>query len=624
MSHESGKDGNLRPLLLGALGVVFGDIGTSPLYSMSEAFHAAGHDPNEASVLGVLSLVVWTLILVVSVKYLAFVLRADNGGEGGILALMALVVPKPREGGFATRMFIMAGLFGAALLYGDGVITPAISVISAVEGVGQIAPGSEPYVIPITIGILAVLFSMQSRGTARVGALFGPVMVVWFAVLAVLGAVNIAARPSVLFAFWPGYGVTFLIEHGWAALPVLGGVFLVTTGGEALYADMAHFGKYPIRLAWFGLVFPALLINYFGQGALLMGDPHVHPFYGLAPKWLLGPLVVLATMATVIASQALISGAFSLTRQAVQLGYLPRIRVEHTSAEEIGQIYVPLVNRLLFVSCVALVVAFGSSTRLAAAYGIAVVSTMLLTSVLFAVYARQRLAWPWVAVVGVTTMFLVVEGGFLAANVEKIPHGGWFPLALGALLFTLMITWFDGRLLLWNHIRERSVPYETMVKRIRDDQPFRARRTAVFMTADADRIPQALYRNLVHNQVVHERVLLVTVHHEAVPRVPREEQLESVQALELGFWRVSLRFGFMDDPNVPRALALLKQHAIPWELEDCTFFLGRETVLATRLPGMALWREHLFALLTDNAQRATSYYELPPALVVEFGTQIEI
>jgi KUP system potassium uptake protein len=627
MGHGNGEPKDLRKLVLAAIGVVYGDIGTSPLYAMKESFHGHHLEGSVENVYGVLSLILWTLIILVTVKYLLFVTRANNQGEGGILALMALVRPKEKVPDFSSGwLLVVLGIFGASLLYGDGVITPAISVLSAVEGLQLVAPSMASYVLPITIIILVVLFALQERGTAGVGAIFGPVMVVWFLTLATLGLYNIVQAPGVLVAMWPGYGVQWLFTHGWHGFLVLGSVFLVCTGGESLYADMGHFGREPIQKAWFFFVWPALVLNYFGQGALFIAHPEsaeLHPFFGLAPKPLLLPLVVLAAAAAVIASQALISGVFSLTRQAIQLGYAPRVRIEHTSAEEIGQIYVPSLNWALCAACIAVVLGFGSSTALASAYGIAVVTTMIITTSLSFVVAATVWKWRLPFIVGMWVVFLVCEIGFWAANMTKVAEGGWFPLLLGVMIFTLMTTWNRGRALLAERLRDQSMPFDVFRRVIAEDKPYRAPRTAVFMTSDRERVPPALFRNLVHNRVLHERVLLVTVLTVEVPYVPNNERM-TVTDMGDSFWRITVRYGFMEQPNVPRLLETLPKHGVPFDPEETTWFLGRETILPTDAPGMALWREFLFAAMVRNAQPATAYYRIPPAFVVEIGSQIEM
>jgi KUP system potassium uptake protein len=625
-SEAGSETSRLVKLSLVALGVVYGDIGTSPLYALRECFsgeHAVEATP--ANIFGVLSLTFWSLIVVVSVKYLIFVMRADNQGEGGILALTALVQPARGDQHSGRGHLILLGLFGAALLYGDGMITPAISVLSAVEGLRVATPLFDPYVSPLTVCILVALFLVQQRGTARVGAIFGPVTLTWFLIIAVLGARGIMMQPHVLVAVNPRYAVAFFTENGMAGLLVLGAVFLVVTGGEALYADMGHFGRRPIRVGWFAIVLPALLLNYFGQGALVLLHPvRAHnPFYGLAPSWAIYPLVVLATAATIIASQAVISGCFSLTRQAIQLGFSPRMVIQHTSAEEVGQIYVPTVNWTLMVATIALVLGFKSSSALAAAYGIAVTTTMIITTLLFYVVTRHLWHWGrWVAL-PVAAGFLVVDVSYFAGNVIKVEHGGWFSLVVAGAVFTLMSTWKRGRQILAERLRIGELPVQSLLEDIAGNPPLRVPGTAVFMTGRAYGVPTALLHNLKHNKVVHQRVILLTVLTVDAPRVGSADRIE-VAPLESGFCRVIVRYGFMEDPDIPAALAVATRHGLDLNLMTTTFFLGRETLLVTERPGMALWRERLFAFMARNAARATAYYRIPPTQVIEIGAQVEL
>jgi len=616
----------LALLSLTALGIVYGDIGTSPLYAVRESFHPShGLSVTPQNILGVLSLIFWSLILVISVKYLALVLRADNRGEGGILALAALCTPMfvRRRGG--RWWLIMLGLFGTALLYGDGAITPAISVLSAVEGLEVATPLFTPYIIPITIVILIALFLAQRHGTARVGVMFGPVTLVWFVTLAVLGIRQIVQEPGVLAAASPLHAVTFFLENGWRGFVVLGSVFLVVTGGEALYADMGHFGRRPIRVAWFLIVLPALLINYFGQGALLIHSPAAveSPFYRMTPEWALYPVVAIATAATVIASQALISGAFSLTMQAVQLGYIPRVAIEHTSAREFGQIYIPGVNWALMLACIGLVFGFRSSSSLAAAYGVAVTTTMTITTLLLFVVMRERWRWSLPRAATVTGFFLIIDLAFWGANLIKIPHGGWFPLVLGAIIFGLMATWKRGRQILTDRLREGALPIELFVQNLGAKSAARVPGTAVFMYSNADATPPALLHNLKHNKLLHERVVFLAVITAETPHVQPENRA-TVEDLGRGFHRVRLHYGFMEEPNVPGALAELKDKGMEFRPMETTFFLGRETLIPSRRPGMATWRKHLFATINRNARTATSFFGLPPNRVVELGAQIEL
>ena len=613
-------------LTLGAIGVVYGDIGTSPLYALRECFHgihgvAATHD----NVLGVLSLIFWSLTLIISIKYILFVMRADNNGEGGILALLALVAKSPDAKRKSRAMLVALGLFGAALLYGDGMITPAISVLGAVEGLQVATHIFEPYIVPITLVILVGLFMIQSHGTARVGLLFGPVMVLWFATIALLGLHWIGREPRVLAGFNPLHALTFFRANGWHGFVVLGAVFLVVTGGEALYADMGHFGRKPIRLAWFTIVLPSLFLNYLGQGAMILSDPATasSPFYLMAPRWALYPLVVLAMMAAIIASQALISGAFSLTRQAIQLGYSPRLDIQYTSSHHQGQIYIPQVNWGLMFATLGLVLGFRTSSALAAAYGIAVTLTMLITTMLAYLVARGAWGVPRAVAGSLALFFLVIESAFFGANLTKIAHGGWFPLVIGAIVYTLLSTWKRGRALLAERMRERLYPFDRFLHDIEAYPPQRVTGTAIFMTSNLQGTPPTLLHNLQHNKVLHERVVLLTVVTNDVPHVQPEDRTK-VDPLGQGFYRLTLRYGFMEEPDVPDALREASERGFPIDLGDTTFFLGVETLLATRRPGLPLWRERLFVLIARNAVRANSFFKIPPERVVELGMQVEL
>ena len=619
--------GRLGLLSLGALGVVYGDIGTSPLYAFREAIHATGGQAaDRAGVLGILSMILWALLIVVACKYLAIVMRADSHGEGGILALTALVLPTPATTGGRKRVLIWLGLFGAALLYGDGIITPAISVLSAVEGLELAAPALGPWVLPIAITILIGLFAMQHLGTAKVGAMFGPVMVTWFATLGLLGVWQLVRDPSVLAAVNPTYAIGFALERPGVAFFALAGVFLVVTGAEALYADMGHFGRRPIQIAWFALVLPALLLNYFGQGALLLADPEAasNPFFLMAPGWALLPLVILATMATVIASQALISGSFSLTMQAIQLGYLPRVRIDHTSTREFGQVYLPAVNAALMVACIGLVLGFRSSANLAAAYGVAVASTMVVTTVLLIVVARERWRWPVGVVLGIGVVFLTIDLAFLGANVLKIPAGGWLPLALGAVIFTVMTTWHGGRAHVAARRRLGSVPLNTFITDIQHRGVHRVDGTAIYLGADRCQTPSALEANLHTHQVVHEHCLVVTIQIIDTARLD-DDTRATVTDLGDGFTQVLLRFGFIEQPDVPAALRRALGTRWLARLGSATYFVGLETISpSSQVPGMAYWRERLFALLHRNAASIVRYFRLPRDRIVEVGNVIEI
>jgi KUP system potassium uptake protein len=618
-------------LTLTALGVVYGDIGTSPLYAIRECFfgsHAV--PPTPENVLGVLSLIIYALLLVVSVKYVLIVLRADNQGEGGILALTALVPGRSGQRSFSTRLavgrpvLIALGVFGTALLYGDGMITPAISVLGAVEGLEVVTPVFRAYVVPITVVILVGLFSIQRFGTHRVGGLFGPIVIVWFVAIAVLGVWWMIRAPEVLGAFNPRHALLFFHRNGFMGFAVLGAVFLVVTGGEALYADMGHFGRRPIRLAWFGLVLPALVLNYLGQGALLLENPAAtHPFFMLAPAWALIPLVCIATAAAIIASQALISGSFSLTRQAIQLGLTPRLDVEHTSASAMGQIYIPQVNWALMIATLAIVVGFGSSGAVAAAYGIAVTLTMVITVLLLYTVMTARWRWPKPAAIAVVTLFLVIDLAFFGANALKLFDGGWVTLAVALILFTMMTTWRTGRRLVGERLSERAIPLEDFMKTVAAAQPVRVPGTAVFMTAQPTGAPAALVHNFRYNKILHEQVVVLTVSTASVPHVPEAERA-TVQHLGHDLFNVRLQYGFMEDPDVPAALLQARQQGLMMNPEDLTYFLGRETIIVTRRKGMAIWREKLFVLMARNAVRATAFFRLPPERVVELGVQVEM
>ncbi len=609
-------------LYLATLGIVFGDIGTSPLYALRECFYGEhGVEPTHANILGVLSLIVWALTIVVSVKYLLYVMRADNRGEGGVLALMALASSSSQT--WTRNIVVILGLFGAALLYGDGIITPAISVLSAVEGLEVAAPALHAWVVPITVVVLIGLFSVQRRGTAGVGAMFGPVTVVWFAALAALGANQIVHNPEVLGALSPHYGARFLLTNHWHGFLVLGSVFLVVTGGEALYADMGHFGIRPIRRMWFAVVMPALVINYMGQGAQLMSNPASasNPFYLMAPSWALYPLLLLSTLATVIASQAVISGAFSLTRQATMLGFWPRVRILHTSAKEIGQIYVPVVNSALMLATIALVIGFGSSAALASAYGIAVTTTMVITTLLAYVVSRRSWGFGLLASWALTGIFLLPDLAFFSANVIKIEQGGWFPLLVAVLVFFLMTTWRKGVTRLRTRIFDQLVPLEDFFELMRIERPARVPGTAVFMTSATEGAPPALMQSLYHNRAVHKHAILMTIKIEEVPYISEEERV-SVQTLEHGFHRIIARYGFMETPNIPALLARDDTPTPP--IEHTTFYLGRETIVPEGRHGMSVWRTKLFAMLARNALPANAFFEVPPSRVLEVGAQIEL
>jgi KUP system potassium uptake protein len=616
----------LAVLSLTAMGVVYGDIGTSPLYAIRECFYGAhAVAVSEVNVLGVLSLIFWSLTIVISIKYLIFILRADNDGEGGILALAALVTHVKSAVKGRAWVILTMGLLGAALLYADGMITPAISVLSAIEGLEVATPVLTPYVVPITIAILVALFYIQSRGTARVGAVFGPITVVWFLTLAALGLVHIFDAPHVLWALNPWDAIRFFLDNGWEGFVILGTVFLVVTGGEALYADIGHFGTRPIRVSWYGFVLPALLLNYFGQGAFLLSHPQMvsNPFYRMAPSWALIPLVVLATLATVIASQAVITGAFSLTLQAIQLGLSPRMRIDHTSSQQIGQIYIPAVNWALMVCCIGLVLGFESSSNLAAAYGVAITITMVITTLLFFFLVTDRWKWSLPTALGATAVFLVIDTSFFGANILKIAHGGWFPLLVAGVVYTLMSTWMTGRRLLGQRLREALIPVDLYLAELLADLPPRVPGVAVFMTGNPVGTPPALRHNVAHNHVLHEKVVLLTCETADVPHVRRRQRAD-IEEIGIGFYRIVLSAGFMDEPNIPRELMTIQHPDLDFANNDVSYFLGRETVLSTSRPGMAQWRERLFAWMSRNSQSATAYYRLPPEQVIEVGVQVEL
>ncbi|WP_411829984.1 MULTISPECIES: potassium transporter Kup [Pseudomonas] len=613
-------------MLVAAVGVVYGDIGTSPLYTLKEVFSGGyGVPVNHDGVLGILSLIFWSLIWVVSIKYMMFVLRADNQGEGGIMALTALA-RRAAAGRARLRTFlVVCGLIGAALFYGDSMITPAISVLSAIEGLGLAFEGIDHWVVPLSLVVLVALFLIQRHGTARIGILFGPIMVTWFLVLGALGVYGISQHPEVLQAVNPAWAVRFFVVHPGMGVAILGAVVLALTGAEALYADMGHFGRKPIARAWFLLVLPGLMLNYFGQGALLLGDPEAarNPFYLLAPSWALLPLVGLATLATVIASQAVISGAFSLTRQAIQLGYIPRMYIQHTSSAEQGQIYIGAVNWSLMVGVVLLVLGFESSGALASAYGVAVTGTMLMTTILVSAVILLLWKWPPLLAVPVLFGFLLVDGLYFAANVPKIIQGGAFPVVAGIALFVLMTTWKRGKQLLVERLDEGALPLPIFISSIRVQPPHRVQGTAVFLTARSDAVPHALLHNLLHNQVLHEQVVLLTVVYEDIPRVPPQRRFE-VDAYGDGFFRVILHFGFTDEPDVPEALKLCHLDDLDFSPMRTTYFLSRETVIASKLEGMARWRESLFAFMLKNANGNLRFFNLPLNRVIELGTQVEM
>ncbi|NOT26925.1 MAG: potassium transporter Kup [Acidobacteria bacterium] len=620
---------SILPLTLTAIGIVYGDIGTSPLYTIRECFFGA-HSvaPTYENVLGVLSLILYALVLVVSIKYISIVMRADNQGEGGILALTALLPERESRPGrmpLDRPLLIGLGIFGAALLYGDGMITPAITVLGAIEGLQVATPLFTPYVLPLSVTIILGIFVIQQFGTHRVGGLFGPIMIVWFVTIGLLGIPWLLREPAVLGALDPRHAVRYFVDNGWHGFPVLGAVVLAVTGGEALYADMGHFGKRPIRLAWYVLVLPTLMLNYFGQGAMILENPEAarQPFFLMAPGWALYPLVGISTLAAIIASQALISGAFSLTRQAVLLGYAPRLGIAHTSPDEMGQVYVPQVNWALAVCTILIVLGFRSSSALAATYGIALTITMVITALLLYVVASERWKWPiWLAI-SVTAIFLTIDIALFAANSLKIVRGGWLPLGVATIIFTLMTTWKKGRRLVARRLTARAVPLEIFVAGIAATPPTRVPGTAVFMTAQPTGTPPALVHNLHYNKVLHDHVVILTVTTAHTPQVPVEEQV-SVTPLGYGLFNVRIGFGFMQDPNVPQALARARDMGVALDMDDITYFLGRETIIVTAREGMAIWRERLFVLMARNAGRATEFFKLPIERVVELGVQVEM
>lgn len=612
-------------LTLAALGVVFGDIGTSPLYTMREVFashHMLSTTPD--NILGILSLILWSLILVVTIKYVTFILRADNRGEGGIMALIALAKSGAASNAKRRRFILLAGIIGACMFFADGMITPAISVLSAVEGLEVAAPHLHESVIPITLGVLFALFSIQKYGTGLVGKFFGPIVLIWFVILGILGLISIIQSPDVLKAVNPEYGLHFFISNQWMGFVALGAVVLAVTGSEAIYADMGHFGRLPIRLAWLGVALPGLLLNYFGQGALILRNPesvNSSPFYLLSPEWMLFPLIALATMATVIASQAVISGTFSVTRQAIQLGFLPRTQVQHTSEHEVGQIYLPRVNWALMVAVMALVIGFGSSSNLAAAYGIAVTGDMVITTLLAALVFRGVWRWSWARTIALTSVFLVIDLAFFSANVLKIPAGGWLPLLVGAFLFVIMLTWKSGRELLHRRIATDSIPLELFIDSIRLNPPARVEGSAVFLNRDLDTVPSAMLHNLKHNKVLHDQVVVITVGVEDIPHVEEQYRVRT-EVLPFGFYRVEIRYGFKDDPDIPRDLALCAKDGLVLDSMTTTFFIGRESVIPKPDSDMAFWRERLFVAMHRNSDSVSRYFKLPPNRVVELGGQI--
>jgi len=616
----------LAGLSLAALGVVFGDIGTSPLYAVRECFHGEYGIPiTHDNILGVLSLLVWSLLVIVTLKYLTLIMKADNEGEGGILALTALIITQSRKNGYNSTFLVIIGLFGAALLYGDGMITPAISVLSAVEGVQIIAPAFKELVIPVTVAVLVALFFFQHHGTARVGALFGPIIFVWFVVLGLLGLIEVIKFPQILEAILPWHGISFLLSNHLQGFMVLGAVFLSVTGAEALYADMGHFGKSPIRWTWVLLVLPALLLNYFGQGALLLTSPEHshHPFYALVPSWGMIPMVILSTSAAIIASQALITGVFSLTQQAIQLGYLPRLTITHTSAKHIGQIYVPAANWALMIATITLVAGFGSSSKLAAAYGVAVTATMLISTILFYFVARDLWKWNRVGLNLLVLFFGIIDISFFGASITKLFQGAWFPLVIGFAIFALMLTWKQGRSLLMAQLQAQTLTIDEFMQSLALQQPYRVNGQAVYLTANPDIVPVAMLHNLRHNKIMHSDVAIFHFSTERVPRVPNNRKVE-VTKLGDGFFKVVARYGFLEYPNIRQVIALANHQGLHFKPEAISFFLSREKIVTGLKSRMTSWSKKLFALMARNAISATSYYNLPSGQVIEIGVLVQI
>jgi len=625
-SIAAGARPRVRPeVAMGAIGVVYGDIGTSPLYTFRECLNSLSLAPDHANTLGVLSLIFWTIAVVVTLKYVLIVMRADNNGEGGTLALLALVLRSPACGARASAVLLVAGMLGASLFYGDGMITPAISVLSAVEGLELVTPRFKAYVIPATVAILIALFAVQRRGTAQVSAWFGPVMTLWFVLIGVLGISGILRAPAVLAAVNPWYGIEFAIHHGTGMVVTLGAVVLAVTGAEALYADMGHFGPGPIKAAWYVLVWPALVLNYFGQGALLLTDPAAvkNPFFLIGPAWSLLPMVILATVATVIASQAVITGAFSMTAQALQLGFVPRLEIVHTSAEERGQIFVPWINWSICLAVIGLVIGFQTSSNMAAAYGIAVTGTMLATTMMMYFLARHAWGWGLPRIVAVVGAMFCVDLVFFLANTMKVVEGGWFPLLVAAVLFTVMSTWRKGRLLLYKRLYPEIIPLDAFVKSLEIDPPERVEGTAVFLTAHAHGVPHALLHNLKHNKVLHQRVIILNIVTTNTPRVTEESRAEIVP-IGAEFYRLTARFGFMEIPDVPRLLDSCRKLGFEWEEMETSFFLNRQRVIPTSREGMAMWRERLYAAMVRNSANATDFFRIPPNRVIELGSRVEL
>ncbi|MEB0138068.1 MULTISPECIES: potassium transporter Kup [unclassified Undibacterium] len=625
-NHQNHAKSSLAALSLAAIGIVYGDIGTSPLYTMKEVFSPEhGLELNEFNVFGVISLICWGLIIIVALKYVTLILRADNRGEGGIMALTALALESVGKSSKLYFVLLVLGLLGAALFYGDGVITPAVSVLSAIEGLEVATPAFKPYVVPITVLVIAALYAVQFKGTAGIGRWFGPIMVIWFALLAVMGVYNIAKMPSIIGALNPVHAFDFLLSHGWVAFLALGAVVLAFTGAEALYADMGHFGSQPIRIAWFSVVFPALALNYLGQGALLIVTPSAvsNPFYQQLGPWSVYPLVILSAVATVIASQATISGTFSMTKQAIALGILPRMQIIHTSAKEIGQIYIPVVNWLQLLVVVAAVVGFASSSNLASAYGIAVTGTMLVTSLLTFFVIRHRWKLNLALCLMATGFFAFIDFSLFAANALKIVHGGWFPLVLGSIMFVIMTTWKRGRELVFDNLKKHAIPLSDFLESLFVSPPHRVPGTAIFLRGEADGVPHALLHNLSHNKILHERVVFLTLHNKEIPWVAPEDR---VHVTDFGHdcYQIDVNYGFKNEPDIPKALALCEKFGLLFEPMETSYFIARQTIVSKPGSGMALWREWLFVLMSRNARDAADYYRIPTNRVIEVGSQVEI
>ncbi len=616
----------MAALTLAAVGIVYGDIGTSPLYAMKEVFSPEhGLILTQANLLGVVSLIVWSLIMVVSLKYVTLILRADNHGEGGIMALLALTLSSVGKNSRSYFPLLVIGLFGAALFFGDGIITPAISVLSAIEGLEVATPAFKPYVVPLTLVLLTLLYAVQKHGTAGIGQWFGPIMLIWFATLAAMGVINIIAAPQILAALNPVHALQFMIQNRWIAFIALGAVVLTLTGAEALYADMGHFGRKPVRMAWFFITFPALALNYLGQGGLLMSHPDAvsNPFFQQLGAWSIYPLIGLSTVATIIASQATISGTYSMTKQAISLGFLPRMKIIHTSEKEIGQIYIPVVNWSQWAAVAMAVLAFGSSSNLAAAYGIAVTGTMMATTVLTFFVIRYGWKYNLALCIAATGIFFMIDFVFFSANALKILHGGWFPLLLGAIMFTVMTTWKRGRELVYDNLQKHAIPLEDFLASLFTAPPIRVPGVAIFMRGQGDGVPHAMLHNLSHNKVLHERVVFLTVHNHDVPWVPFSERI-NVHDLGHNCYQVDVHVGFKDETDIPKALESSKQYDLDFNMMETSFFIARQNVIATPGSGMALWREQLFVGMSRNARDAADYYCIPPNRVIELGTQVEI